>query len=45
MMFLFEDMLLLDDRSIQQVLREVDTKELAVALKGDRRRGPGEDLR
>ena len=25
---------MLDDRSIQQVLREVDTKELAVALKG-----------
>ena len=26
----------LDDRSIQQVLREVDTKELAIALKGTR---------
>jgi flagellar motor switch protein FliG len=34
MMFLFEDITALDDRSIQQVLREVDTKELAVALKG-----------
>ena len=34
MMFLFEDIVALDDRSIQQVLREVDTKELAVALKG-----------
>lgn len=34
MMFLFEDITLLDDRSVQQVLREVDTKELAVALKG-----------
>jgi flagellar motor switch protein FliG len=34
MMFLFEDIVLLDDRSIQQVLREVDTKELGVALKG-----------
>lgn len=34
MMFLFEDVTMLDDRSIQQVLREVDTKELAVALKG-----------
>ena len=34
MMFLFEDIVVLDDRSIQQVLREVDTKELAVALKG-----------
>ena len=36
MMFLFEDIVTLDDRSIQQVLREVDTKELAVALKGTR---------
>lgn len=34
MMFLFEDIVLLDDRSIQQVLREVDGKELGVALKG-----------
>jgi flagellar motor switch protein FliG len=34
MMFLFEDVVALDDRSIQQVLREVDTKELALALKG-----------
>lgn len=34
MMFLFEDITVLDDRSIQQVLREVDTKELAVALRG-----------
>lgn len=34
MMFLFEDIVLLDDRSIQQVLREVDAKELGVALKG-----------
>ena len=36
MMFLFVDIVTLDDRSIQQVLREVDTKELAVALKGTR---------
>ncbi len=34
LMFLFEDITLLDDRSIQQVLRDVDTKELAMALKG-----------
>ncbi len=34
LMFLFEDITLLDDRSIQQVLRDVDTKELALALKG-----------
>jgi len=33
-MFVFEDVILLDDRSIQLVLKEVDTKELAVALKG-----------
>ena len=36
MMFLFEDIVTLDDRSIQQLLREVDTKELAIALKGPR---------
>jgi len=34
MMFLFEDIVTLDDRNIQQVLREVDVKELTVALKG-----------
>lgn len=34
LMFLFEDVVLLDDRSIQLVLREVDGKDLAVALKG-----------
>jgi flagellar motor switch protein FliG len=34
LMFLFEDVVLLDDRSIQQVLREVDAKDLGVALKG-----------
>jgi flagellar motor switch protein FliG len=33
LMFVFDDILLLDDRSLQRVLREVDTKELAVALK------------
>ena len=33
-MFVFEDILSLDDRSIQRVLREVDNNELAVALKG-----------
>ena len=33
-MFVFEDILLLDDRSIQRVLREVDNNDLAVALKG-----------
>lgn len=33
-MFVFEDIVILDDRSVQQVLREVDTKDLALALKG-----------
>jgi flagellar motor switch protein FliG len=33
-MFVFEDILSLDDVSIQRVLREVETKELALALKG-----------
>ena len=32
-MFVFEDILLLDDRSIQRVLREVENSELAIALK------------
>ena len=33
-MFVFEDILQLDDRSIQRVLREVENNELAIALKG-----------
>ena len=33
-MFMFEDIVGLDDRSVQQVLRQVDTGELALALKG-----------
>lgn len=33
-MFVFEDILLLDDRAIQRVLREVDNSDLEVALKG-----------
>ncbi|MCR5154460.1 MAG: flagellar motor switch protein FliG [Lachnospiraceae bacterium] len=32
-MFVFEDILTLDDKSIQRVLREVDNNELAMALK------------
>ncbi len=35
-MFVFEDIGSLDDRSVQLVLRQVDAKELAVALKGVR---------
>lgn len=33
LMFVFEDITQLDDASIQKVLREVDTKELSLALK------------
>ncbi len=33
-MFVFEDVLLLDDRSIQRVLRDVDNADLGIALKG-----------
>ena len=33
-MFIFEDIVHLNDRAIQQVLKEVDTKELSLALKG-----------
>lgn len=32
-MFIFDDLILVEDRGMQQVLRKVDTKELAVALK------------
>ena len=34
LMFVFDDILLIDDRSIQQILREVDQKDLVLALKG-----------
>ncbi len=33
-MFVFEDIIKLDDRSVQMVLRETDTKEVSLALKG-----------
>lgn len=33
-MFVFEDIITLDDASIRRVLREVDTRDLALALKG-----------
>lgn len=33
-MFVFEDIVKLDDRSVQQLLREVDAADLATALKG-----------
>lgn len=34
MMFVFEDIVGLDDRAIQQILKEVDVKDLGTALKG-----------
>ncbi|GMV36023.1 MAG: flagellar motor switch protein FliG [Fimbriimonadales bacterium] len=34
MMFVFEDIVSLEDRAVQQILKEVDMKELATALKG-----------
>ncbi len=33
LMFVFEDIVMLDDRSLQMVLREVDTKDLSLAMK------------
>lgn len=33
-MFVFEDILLLDDRAVQRVLRDVDNSDLGIALKG-----------
>lgn len=33
MMFVFDDVVLLDDRAIQRLLREVETKDLSIALK------------
>ena len=34
LLFVFEDILKLDDRSIQLVLKEVDAKDIALALRG-----------
>jgi flagellar motor switch protein FliG len=34
LMFVFDDLISIDDRGIQRLLREVDGKELSVALKG-----------
>jgi flagellar motor switch protein FliG len=33
-MFVFEDLNMLDDRGMQRVLKEIDTKDLSLALKG-----------
>ncbi len=35
-MFMFEDIITLDDKSVQTVLRQVETNDLATALKGVR---------
>lgn len=34
LMFVFEDIIKLDDRAIQRLLREIETKDIAMALKG-----------
>ena len=34
LMFVFEDLMLLDDRSIQQLMKELEVKDIALALKG-----------
>lgn len=34
LMFIFDDLIQLDDRSIQRLLRDVDTKDLGLALRG-----------
>src|SRR6266702_3938901 len=39
LMFVFDDLVRLDDRSLQRVLREVDSKDLSLAM-----RGTGEEL-
>jgi len=33
MMFVFDDLILLDDRSIQRLLKEIETKDLSISLK------------
>ena len=33
-LFVFEDILRLDDRALQRIMREVDMKDLSLALKG-----------
>ena len=33
MMFVFDDLVLLDDRSVQRLLKEIETKDLSLALK------------
>ena len=35
-MFVFEDIIQLKDNAIQRIIREVETKDLAISLKGTR---------
>ena len=44
-MFVFDDIAKLTDREIQMILREVDTKDLAVGLEGRQRGTAGPNLR
>ena len=44
-MFVFEDITTLDDKAIQLILRQVDSKDLAVALKGVRNEVRGKIMR
>ena len=44
LLFTFEDVVKLDDRSIQMVLKEVDQKDLAIALRGVNEDVRGADL-
>jgi flagellar motor switch protein FliG len=44
LMFTFEDLLQLDDRAIQQILKEVDMKELCARAQGCQRRAQGQNL-
>jgi flagellar motor switch protein FliG len=45
LMFVFEDIVTLDDRTLQEVLRQVDPKRLALAMKGVRQDVNGVILR
>ncbi|MBN2289062.1 MAG: flagellar motor switch protein FliG [Candidatus Glassbacteria bacterium] len=40
LMFVFDDLMLLDDKSLQRVMKEIDVKDLSMALKGT-----GEELK
>ena len=44
LMFVFEDILLVNDKGIQSVLKEVDNEELSLALKTASAGAEGQDL-